>query len=494
VTGDGELMNDESHADATSAPYRTDRSTRNDGGATVNDENQTSGTGSSLISRRNVLRAGVVGAAGVGILGAAATRGSSGAIAASGTGFTPSKTDVVHLVATDGWVSMPAKAAAVPGFWPDDLAPKPYNMYVFGFRDVTGMNDSQVIAQRGQAQISAPVLGFDEGSEVKITLTNLGLSQRPDLVDGHTLHWHGFNNAIPIFDGVPEMSASVPIGKSITYYYRPHDAGTYMYHCHFEDVEHVQMGMTGLIFVRPKLNYELDSAQNFILDGNGKPIPRADGKKFVFNDEKTAYDREYPIFLTENDPEDHWRDAHIQISDWSTYDAGFALFNGRAFPDTIEPSLPDCDPALEHNPEGSLGTQLDGTTSLERLRYQPRTALMEAIEGETVLIRLAHLGSLRHTITVDGIPLHVIGSDASQLKGPGGEDTSYYTNSVGLGAGESRDILFTAPKPGTYLVYDRNYMNLSNSEGPGYGGMLTHLVVYAANSDAAKTLTAGKTV
>ena len=43
-------------------------------------------------------------------------------------------------------------------------------------------------------------------------------------------------------------TASVPIGKSITYLYRPTDPGTYMYHCHFEDVEHVQMGMTGLLY------------------------------------------------------------------------------------------------------------------------------------------------------------------------------------------------------------------------------------------------------
>ena len=77
---------------------------------------------------------------------------------------------------------------------------------------------------------------------------------RPDLVDGHTIHWHGFVNAIPLFDGVPELSISVPIGRSFTYFYRPHDPGTYMYHCHFEDVEHVQMGMTGLLFVRPSQN------------------------------------------------------------------------------------------------------------------------------------------------------------------------------------------------------------------------------------------------
>ena len=98
------------------------------------------------------------------------------------------------------------------------------------------------------------MLSFDEEDDIYLTLTNLGLLQRPDLFDGHTLHWHGFVNAIPLFDGVPELSLAVPVGRDLTYFYRPHDAGTYMYHCHFEDVEHVQMGMTGMVFVRPKQN------------------------------------------------------------------------------------------------------------------------------------------------------------------------------------------------------------------------------------------------
>ena len=44
----------------------------------------------------------------------------------------------VHLVGTDGWVSMPADAPADPPFFPDSLAPSAFNTYVFGFRDVTG--------------------------------------------------------------------------------------------------------------------------------------------------------------------------------------------------------------------------------------------------------------------------------------------------------------------------------------------------------------------
>jgi FtsP/CotA-like multicopper oxidase with cupredoxin domain len=406
-----------------------------------------------FMSRRTVLRAGVMGAVGVGVAGFVGRE----ALGAVPTAVDPISglyksgvTKTVHLAATDGWVSMPTDASPVAPFWPDPWAPAPYDMYVFGFRNVTGFTDSQVIAQRGLAQISAPILSFDEGDEVEVTLTNLGLSMRPDLVDGHTMHWHGFNNALPLFDGVPEMSASVPVGKSMLYYYRPHEPGTYMYHCHFEDVEHVQMGMTGLLFVRPKMN-------------NGT-------NRYAYNHASTQYDREFPLFLSENQPEAHYRDAHIQVTDWSDYNAGFSLFNGRAYPDTLLADTDPMDPA-------DLG-------GLERLRYQPKGSVMEANTGETVLLRMANLGSLRHSVTVDGIPLRVIGADASQLIGSDGTDNSFVTSSIEIAPGESRDVLFTAPGPGTYRLYDRNFANLSNNGDAGYGGMLTEVRVSASGVPA----------
>src|SRR5258706_3357370 len=202
----------------------------------------------------------------------------------------------LHLAATDGWASMPASAPPISPFWPDPLAPAGTNLYVFGFRDVTGLSPTAVTAQRGKAQVSAPLLAFDQETDIKITLSNLGLSVRPDLVDGHTVHWHGFRNAIPLFDGVPELSISVPIGRDFTYFYRPHDAGTYMYHCHFEDVEHVHMGMTGIVYVRPAQNQQPVGSD---------PV----GTKYVYNDGdgSTRYDREFAFMLTEVSAESHYR-------------------------------------------------------------------------------------------------------------------------------------------------------------------------------------------
>ena len=100
---------------------------------------------------------------------------------------------------------------------------------------------------------------LDQGQEVYLTLTNVGMQIRPDLFDPHTVHFHGFPNASIIFDGVPDNSISVEQGASITYYYKLVEPGTFMYHCHVEATEHMQMGMIGNLYVRP--------AQNKLPDG-----------------------------------------------------------------------------------------------------------------------------------------------------------------------------------------------------------------------------------
>ncbi len=359
----------------------------------------------------------------------------------------PKKT--MHLVGTDGWVSMPDGAPADPPFFPDQLAPSPFNTYVFGFRNVTGFSASQVAAQRGKAQISAPILVFDEEDDITLTLTNLGLVQRPDLFDGHTLHWHGFVNAIPLFDGVPELSLAVPIGRDLDYFYRPHDAGTYMYHCHFEDVEHVQMGMTGVVFVRPKQN---------TTGVTGFPA----GTKYAYNDGdgSTRYDREFAFMITELWSAAHYRDAHIQVNDWTDYEPSFWLLNGRAYPDTVE----------------ATGDPM--TTTAGRLQYQPISSLVRCNAGDRVLLRFANLGYQNHEMTVDNIDLTMVAKDASLLVGRDGTHNYQVTNTVDIGPGESRDVIFTAPSaPGTYLLYDRKYSYLNNGGGGGYGGMLTKIQV-----------------
>jgi FtsP/CotA-like multicopper oxidase with cupredoxin domain len=396
-----------------------------------------------------------------------------------------------HLAGTDGWISLPGTVSETglsTLLSPDPFAPAGLSTYVFGFRDVTGVPDNVLFSQKGRVQNPAPLLIFDELDTVQIDLTNLGLQVRPDLTDSHTIHWHGFRNATPIFDGVPEMSISVPIGRTFPYFYHPHDPGTYMYHCHFEDVEHVQMGMTGIVFVRP--------AQNKTGAGGG-PVARYSGGPasaplgYAYNDGvppgspgSTAYDREYCIFLNEMWAAAHYHDAHVQESDWSDYHADFYLMNGRSYPDTLAP-----------NGGGTnLSTgELIAPAGHDNLQFQPISSLIQANAGERVLLRFVNLGYTQAAMRLSGIPLRVVGKDATPLRGLDGSgkrqgaDTSYLTSTIYLGAGESYDAIFTAPPRSgagydTYLLYNNALGSLTQPGGQGLGGQMTEVRVFAAGT------------
>jgi FtsP/CotA-like multicopper oxidase with cupredoxin domain len=375
------------------------------------------------------------------------------------------------LAGTDGWVSMPSAANTAVGpsrgaqsiepYFPDPLADPPNTTtYAFCFRNVTGLDRAQVAAQKGRTQICAPLFFSTVGEEIWVTLTNLGLVLRPDLVDGHTLHWHGFRNAIPFYDGVPESSISVPIGRDFTYVYRPQDAGTYMYHCHFEDVEHVTMGMHGIVYVKP------DPADRVGLSGGQqKAYGVADGDATG----ETKYDREYAIMLSEVDTRAHFGDAHIQATDWTDFHADFWTMNGRAYPDTLEPNgvrdetgqlYAQRSNGIDANGNAMLETITDFTSDESRLFSNPLSSLVQCAPGERILIRFANLGFLNHSFVFPGLEVDVLGRDARFVP-DSAQRTS--TDTIQIGPGESRDVFFTAPAAGTYAFYDRGLSHYTGS-------------------------------
>jgi hypothetical protein len=87
-------------------------------------------------------------------------------------------------------------------------------------------------------------------------------------------------------------------------------------------------------------------------------------------------------------------------------------------------------------------------------------------------------------MTVTGIPVRVVGRDATLMRGRDGTDTSYTTDTLNIGPGESYDVVFTAPPhqgPGdhdTYLLYNRSYARTANLAPGGYGGQTTEIHVY----------------
>ncbi len=340
----------------------------------------------------------------------------------------------IHLAAGDGYTVMADGR----------------HQYIFSFSDVTGIPPDQVMMEGMlAATFPAPIIVVDEGDELYLTLTNVGMMVRPDLFDPHTVHWHGFRNAAAVFDGVPDASIAINMGSSLTYYYNVLDPGTYMYHCHVEATEHMQMGMLGNLYVRP--------AQN------GTTVGGCASQLYVYNDGdgSTCYDVEYPIQLGGFDPNFHDASENVQPLPFALMKDLYAMLNGRGYPDTLDPN------PLAPAPEGA------GKIS------QSMSSLIEAQQGERILLRLSNLNVTRfYTLASLGIPMKVVGINAKLLRGPTGIDLYYDTNSVTMGGGEAMDVILDTAgvAPGTYFLYTTNLNYLSNNQ-EDFGGMMTEIVI-----------------
>ena len=365
-----------------------------------------------------------------------------------------------HLTGSDGMVTMAGDANK--------------ELYIFSFADVPTVGAPPVnsaeyagfVMEQGTmaAEGPAPTIVVDEDDEVYLTLTNVGMAMRPDLFDPHTIHWHGFPQASAIFDGVPDASVSVNMGASLTYYYLAKDAGTYMYHCHVEAAEHMQMGMLGNLYVRPKQSTL--PAQS--LDGfahtpwNGETGDAKTGNTYAYNDDdgSTRYDVEFPIQIGSFDPDYHDASLFVQPLPFAGMRDRYFMLNGRGYPDTVNTAvLETTDP---------LGTVQQS---------QPMHSLIEAVAGQRILLRISNLNvTTFSSLGTNGLPMQVVGLDARLLRDDAGDDMYYNTNSVTLGGGQSADVIIdTAGIPtGTYFLYSKNLDQLVN-DAENFGGMMTEI-------------------
>jgi hypothetical protein len=361
--------------------------------------------------------------------------------------------------------------------------------------------------------IPAPLVAFDEDDEMFLTLTNVGMIMRPDLFEQHTIHFHGYPNASSVFDGVPDASVAINIGGSFTYYYLAPDAGTYFWHCHITPPEHLQMGMVGQLYVRPRQNrvppnqslYTYLGYQN----GIGLPAgvmadlrtacnPAADilcsanmpavnngatqgtdklgsAQKYTYNDGdgSTAYDVEYPLQIHGFDPNFHFVGMTFNPEAFADMKDKFFLLNGRSYPDTVTP--------------GPMATE----SSDGRMHFsQPLPSIINIPVGGTALLRISDLDvSEYQTLASLGIPMKEVGFNAKLLRDQTGNNMEFYTNSITLGGGESLDVLLDAsdagcgytgcatalyPAGSTFYLYTPNLDHLSNDQ-ENFGGLMTEV-------------------
>jgi FtsP/CotA-like multicopper oxidase with cupredoxin domain len=369
---------------------------------------------------------------------------------------------------------------------------------------IDGHVDPRLVMDVGvmNANMPAPLMAIDEDDEFFLTLTNVGQVMRPDLFEQHTVHFHGYPNASSFYDGVPDASIAINIGGSFTYYYLAPDAGTYFWHCHISPPEHLQMGMVGQLYVRPRQNRvpvgtnlysSLEMQQNDLRTKCGTDVlcssplpavntgaqqvnnpritgtPQPQAQMYAYNDGdgSTAYDVEYPIQIHGFDPNFHFVGMTFNPESFTDLKDKYFLLNGRSYPDTVQP--------------GAMTTQsTDGTMHSS----QPLPTIINIPVGGKALLRISDLDVTEYqTLGSLGIPMHVVGLNARLLRDLAGNDMTYETNSITLAGGESLDVILDATGYAAgqkFYLYTPNLDHLSN-DAENFGGLMTEINICPAD-------------
>lgn len=369
-----------------------------------------------------------------------------------------------------------------------------------------GHVDPRLIMDVGvmNANEPAPLMAIDEDDEFFLTLTNVGQVMRPDLFEQHTVHFHGYPNASSFYDGVPDASIAINIGGSFSYYYLAPEAGTYFWHCHISPPEHLQMGMVGQLFVRPRQNRvpvgndlytSLQIQQGDLRTKCGSdilcsaPLPAVNAgtkqaidtkavdttnhkalpQMYAYNDGdgSTAYDVEYPIQIHGFDPNFHFVGMTFNPEAFFDMKDKYFLLNGRSYPDTVQP--------------GAMTTQsTDGTMHSS----QPLPTIINIPKNGKALLRISDLDVTEYqTLAALGIPMHVIGLNARLLRDLAGNDMTYVTNSITLAGGESIDVILDAnglTAGQKFYLYTPNLDHLAN-DAENFGGLMTEINICPDN-------------
>jgi FtsP/CotA-like multicopper oxidase with cupredoxin domain len=201
------------------------------------------------MTRREVLRAGVLGAAGL--------AGAAGAVKVSGAAISAG----AHVAHGRGMEGHPHDLAAVGRIRPGGFDPMAYLTH-FDMGEVSRLPSGQVLreyqliavdkeievtpgvffpAWTYNGQVPGPTLRCTEGDRLRIHFTNGGTHP-------HTIHFHGIHPAN--MDGVFEI---VQPGEKFTYEFDAEPFGLQLYHCHAVPLKrHIHKGLYGTFIIDPK--------------------------------------------------------------------------------------------------------------------------------------------------------------------------------------------------------------------------------------------------
>jgi FtsP/CotA-like multicopper oxidase with cupredoxin domain len=226
----------------------------------------------------------------------------------------------------------------------------------------------------------APRIEVIEGDTVRAIFKN-------NLDESTGVHFHG--QRLPNkMDGVPHVTQDpIPPGGSFTYEFVAKTPGSHMYHSHHNATDQVGRGLLGAFIVQPK-------------------------------DPADRYDRKYGV---------------SQDIVWISNDSlgGFTI-NGRGF---------------------------------------PATSPIVANVGDKIVVRFMNEGSMTHPWHLHGMPMRVVARDGYPLATP------FLCDTLGVNPGERWDVVIDCEDPGAWAFHCHI---LPHAEGhDGMYGMVTALVIQA---------------
>ena len=202
--------------------------------------------------------------------------------------------------------------------------------------------------------------------------------------------------------------------------------------------------------------------------------------RFAYNDtdNSTRFDVDYPVQVISFDPRFHDANQNIQPLPFADMLDTYPLFNGRGYPDTINPNfLPVPQQKIDERAVRGFPNTPYETHSSQKLPSK-----ITATVGQRILIRLSSVATVDlYTISASGLPMQIVAKDANIFRGralPAGLPLYQTVNSVNIGGGESYDLIINTAgvAPGTYFLYSTNLNELTNDKQE-FGGMMTEIVL-----------------
>jgi len=289
--------------------------------------------------------------------------------------------------------------------------------------------DKPVNAYAINRQVPGPRIELEQGDHVRFVVVNR-------LPEATTLHWHGL--IVPNEMDGPALITQRPIepGETYTYEYVVPQIGTYFYHSHDHPDRQQALGLYGSLIVHPTHNPE-----NLKRLAAIAKMPSDSVTAIAESADEVKADHDYTLLLQE------WLHR-----DGMTY------------------------PAM--NMEGGLPNYF----TINGKAY-PATDTFKMKVGETIKLRF--IGSntnFVHPMHVHGGPFEVVARDGLTLP----KDARFMADTVNVGPGQRYDVIWTARKPGRWLVHCHipHHTTNNNQEQQGGGGLMMVLDVLDASGQS----------